>query len=557
MTPPAAAEPLELDPYAAIRPGLSSEYAGLAGEELTAALGSMPAALALHRLLNSVELSTALSVLRGGGERPVPINGTSVSIPVYLRTVAHLCREISGHSEGEVPHSAKSPAVDQFAFLPHRCQPLSGPSVPLSATQMNPGFLTATGVKHDSGLQEIVARRVLGNPKLACLRFALVDLTGPDKLIDPHYAGNKDTVQGGLGSMSKVATLYAAHQLKFDLEELSRQQGITNLADLFQAARDLWNKAQVPDPANVTSIFTADPKIEMQGNLIVVDGKPLPGPPGLSLPALEKIFIAVPGAASGLTLSFIGSDQIQIDPAVAAAHPETAAVQGYIHRKGEALNEARQLSFAERFFLAIDKSDNAAAHACIENVGFLFTTSAIWQSDFYRPQRGGGLWEASTHDKVVGKHWIKPPVPKDQPAADYVSATACSIAALFTLIEQGRLVNGPSCTAMKYLLNKHKPGVPGGSHTRSFFAEGLSGLTLDRIHSKLGIGDFLSDAAIIERTLSPKPADRAQDRTIRYVAAGFDEKIPSDNRSRLLTELIRQLDKCILENNGLLSASDP
>ncbi len=130
---------------------------------------------------------------------------------------------------------------------------------------MNPGFLTAKGVQRDTGLQEIVNRRVLGTDALKRLRFALVDLTDAEKLANPQYAGHRDTEQGGLGSMSKVATMYAAYQLKFDLEELSRQRGITVLADLFQAARGLWNEAQRPDPSSVTAMFPAGPQIEAQG----------------------------------------------------------------------------------------------------------------------------------------------------------------------------------------------------------------------------------------------------------------------------------------------------
>jgi hypothetical protein len=633
----------ELDPYGGIRAGLSPEYARLGAEELTAALGPVPATLALHRLLNSSDLHAVLAILHGGrGPRAVRINGVDVSIPVYLRTLARLCREVAEHTDGEVPQfeqligpkgaapqiggsvgrkganssedikllqrllnlnlplpdppvpengvldgatiaaienfqrvmlgvsapdgkveprkiTFQTLAVDKLAFLPHRCQLLSGTSVPLDATQVNPGFLTPTDVKRNSGLQDIVNRRVLGTEALKRLRFSLVDLTGPVKLADPQYAGHQDTVQGGLGSMAKVATLYAAYQLKFDLEELSRQRGITDRDSLFDAARELWNKAQKPNPASVTPISSAGPKIELQGSLVVVDAKPVQGVPGLSLPALEKIFTSVPGPPPGLTLRFIGSDRILVDPDVSSSPHDTAEVRNYIRGGGEALAQVRRLSFAERLFLMIDDSDNAAAHSCIEDVGFLFTASAIWQSDFYRPQRGGGLWEASTHDTAHRKRWIKPPVPKDQPGTDFVSATACSIAALFTLIEQGRLVNGRACTAMRHLLNKRKSGVTGGSNSRSYFKEGLTAFALDRIHSKLGIGNFLNDVAIIERTVHPDPADPTKEQKIRYVAAGFDDPSParSSAPARFLNKLIVELDKCILENNGLLPPSAP
>lgn len=444
-------------------------------------------------------------------------------------------------------------AADKFSFLPHRCQPLAGPSAALDAAQMNPGFLTATGVNPHPALQAIVKRRILDKfPDLKKLRFALVDLTGAPKLASPQYAGHRETEQGGLGSMSKIQCLYAAYQLKFDLEELARQRSITTEKDLFEAARVLWHSAQKPDPAHVTRLFASGPKIELEGKLIVVDGKPLAGPAGLSLPAPEQVFTVVPRTSGGLIVRFKGSDQILVDLTVPGSPPdETSKVRDYLGRGGEALGEVRKLSFAERLFLMIDDSDNSAAHSCIENIGFLFSTSVVWQSDFYAPARGGGLWEASTHD-AGGIRWIKPPVPKASPGSDFVSANACSVAAIFTLIEQGRLVNQDACAGMKHLMDKNKSGVPGGSHTRSYFAEGLAGVTLDRIHSKLGIGTFLNDAAIIVRTATDSK-DPAKHEQIRYVAAGFDDPSPAKAGvpAKFLNQLIVELDKCICENNGL------
>jgi N-acetylmuramoyl-L-alanine amidase len=451
----------------------------------------------------------------------------------------------------------KSLNADKFCFLPHRCQPLAGAAVAMDATRMNPGFLTPAGVTRHDPLQQIVNRRVLSKPNLKNLRFALVDLTGAEKLAAPQLAGNDETKQGGLGSMSKIAAMYAAYQLKFDLEELARQKAITNQKDLFDAARALWADTQKPDPKKVTELFKTNPHIETLGHLVAVDGMALPLPDGFSLPRLEQIFTVLPGSSSaGLKLRFTGSDRILIDPAIPGSPPdETSEVGSYIRAKGEALDEVRKLSFAERLYLMMDESDNAAAHSVIESLGFLYTHSAIWQADFYRPQRGGGLWEASTHDEG-GTRWILPPVPlpRDNPAVDFVSATPVSVAALLTLMEQGRLVNTNSCAGMKHLLDKKKTGVPNGSHTRSYFLEGLRGLTLDRFHSKLGIGTHRNDCAIVVRTVRPDPHDHTRDKQIRYVAVGNDDPTKTTDH---LHQLIVEFDKCIQENNGLISSSTP
>lgn len=456
---------------------------------------------------------------------------------------------------------AGQPAVaDKFlAFLPHNCKTLAGTTVTVGATALNPGFFTPTGVTRNAKLQAIVQRRVREDgvaaprhPELRALRFALVDLTGAAKLNNPEFAGHDETKQGGIGSLAKTACMYAAFQLKFDLEELARQQGLGTEKALFEAARDAWNDTQKRDAAKITTIFPRNPKIELLGKLIEVNGNRQLLPRALSSPDLENMFTATP-AGSGMTVRFKGSDLILVDPTVTGPPPHiNQRVRDYVNAGGESLAEVRKLTFAERLFLMIDESDNAATHACIENVSYLYIASALWQSDIYRPERGGGLWEASTHDG--GSRWIKPPVPQGSPGADFVSGTAASAVALLTLIEQGRLVHADASSGMKHLMSKRKT-FPGGSLTRSFFEEGLQGLVLDRVHSKLGIGGFNNDGIIVLRTIRAAPGGPAADTQIRYVATGFDEPLRDDGKR--LRALILELDKCIQENNGLISAATP
>ncbi|MCU1329766.1 MAG: hypothetical protein JWN34_5136, partial [Bryobacterales bacterium] len=417
---------------------------------------------------------------------PVPspaVSENGVIDAPTIQAIENYQRKVLGRSpDGRIDPKGitlLSLAADKLAFLPHSCAPLSGgPAIAVDATSMNPGFLTPVGVIRASGLQQIVDRRILTNhPRLRRLRFSLVDLTGAAKLANPQFSGHRDLEQGGLGSMAKQACMYAAYQLKFDLEVLSRQQGIRNQTTLFNAARKLWNDAQKPDLAHVTTLFPAGPKVDQVGKLITVDGKPLPAPRTLSSPNLERLFDAKPAVAGGgMTVQFKGSDFILVDPSVTPTPPHTTTeVRSYIRAKGENLAGVRKLSFAERLFLMIDESDNAAAQSCIEDVSVLYIASVLWQSDLYRPERGGGLWEASTH-RVGGQRWIKPPVPRGSRGTDFVSATAASIAALLTLMEQGRLTDRNASAGMKHLTSKLKSGVPGGSHTRSYFLEGLAPL---------------------------------------------------------------------------------
>ena len=105
------AESFEVDPYAAIRPALAPEHAGLPAEEVTLTLGHLPASLVLHQLLTSPQMRQAIvaSILGSGARRSVRVNGADVSIPAYLRMVSRLCGEVAEQSE--IPKKKASAVV--------------------------------------------------------------------------------------------------------------------------------------------------------------------------------------------------------------------------------------------------------------------------------------------------------------------------------------------------------------------------------------------------------------------------------------------------------------
>jgi hypothetical protein len=467
------------------------------------------------------------------------------------------------------------PAVPHvnLAFLPHQCdllgvQGLSNVTQQLFAPPV--GFLTANSVKNDDKLQEIIKRRVLSDGKLAKLRFALVDLTDPSpnvgksktevqniggKLALPEVAGvagNDLTKQGGLGSMAKLACMWAAFQLRFDVATLEKQVRTNDKDKLFNqggACRQLWDIRQKPGPAPGTILHAANPKIELRGSLIMMDGQPrhptdslpIAVPDSASYPDLYRIFDVSPGNTGVASLSFSGNALMPIGQPGTPAFDNFSRSSSVEHFHHGNLTKARALTFWERLLLMIDASDNACAHACIENVGFLYIGSLLWQSGMFSPDRNGGLWEGDTHDPG-GLNWIKAPVPKGDPGNDFITGTAASVAALLTAMAQNRLVNKESCDGMRFLTDITRPG----RFLSSFFFDGLTrkGRTPDRCFAKVGIGTFVNDCAIIERTVN--------ERKIRYVAAAFDS---SDDVH--LHNIIVQLDSCILENNGLKRPADP
>jgi hypothetical protein len=494
-----------------------------------------------------------------------------------------------------------------LAFLPHLCdfQGVPGLSdVTKDIFRPPSGFLTPDGVVTDDRLQGHVNDLVLNDTDLQKLRFALVDLTDPvpnpgkpsktevkgvgNKLCLPEVAGvagNKLTDQGGLGSMAKVACMYAAFQLKFDLECLAKQARPKSIGELFDLSKGQFNKnwkeRQKPDSGHVKLLHASNPKIELYGSLVKINGEAVKLPPHADYPDLFQIFenpLQSPALdADGRSrLRFKGSNLIPITDPGAAPSPPSAAVADYAKLDPEellplniALEKAFRLTFWERLWLMIDESNNPCAQSCIQNVGFLYIASLLWQSDLFSPDRGGGLWEGDGHnkDKKGALLWTPNPVPWKAPGIitedhDYITGTAASIAAFLTALAQGRLINMESCRAMRQLMDKGKTAATvgttsfQGSFTRSYFAEGLAppprpdgqlidmppAIWTDTIQSKLGIGTNNSDCALITRKTQGG-------NTLRYVAAGFDE--PKNSDGKLLGKLIVQLDKCIQRNNGL------
>ncbi len=136
-------------------------------------------------------------------------------------------------------------------------------ATPMSSATMNPGFLKADDlIEFDTRLDGKLIDLIVGNADYRTmvsaesvrrrwpsqgdkLRVALVDLTG-SKLCRPGYAGWGSTWPMPGGSTAKIAMVYAAHQLLFDLDELARVGGLRTAADLKTAARAAWSGLTCP-----------------------------------------------------------------------------------------------------------------------------------------------------------------------------------------------------------------------------------------------------------------------------------------------------------------------
>jgi hypothetical protein len=131
-------------------------------------------------------------------------------------------------------------------------------STAMSPSIMNPGFLKADDlIEFDTRLDRKLVDLIVDDPDYRSvihpdavtrrypderdkLRVALVDLTG-GKLCRPGYAGWGSTWPMSGGSTAKIAIVYAAHQLLFDLNDLVRSSSARTAADLKTAATSAWS----------------------------------------------------------------------------------------------------------------------------------------------------------------------------------------------------------------------------------------------------------------------------------------------------------------------------
>jgi hypothetical protein len=179
--------------------------------------------------------------------------------------------------EQEVPPPKGVPLFEHF------CQPMKPSAdglawVPDSDEQklapLNPGFIDdkdaiepsplqarlTTLLTEDAHFSRFLARDSIRLKRAGPddkIRVALVDLT-EKRLTKPEFAGWGSTVAVDSGSAIKIAVLYAAFQLKFDLEHVAKKEAITTVSDLVQFVDKGWQKAGITDRPKLAQIFNGD-----------------------------------------------------------------------------------------------------------------------------------------------------------------------------------------------------------------------------------------------------------------------------------------------------------
>ena len=476
---------------------------------------------------------------------------------------------------GQLTVDELSKKLKYLSFLPHFVE-VNGKDLPLTPSAMNPGIYDgAEKYQIASRLQDCLKTVMsMGKGKFRHIKVALADLT--KNVMQPEFAASFDHKEPVFAaSVPKIASMLAAYQLRHDLRVALKQKAVKTLDDLFALVRNDWADTQ-RDPKGKATPFTRGVSClgspPCRGKLVLVQGQKIdlnePKAPrlrdvfanalpldfkstGKSKAALKTIINEFNQAAEDLDEA---RKKLEQEKKKANAMRVAKARQEYNEKLQEFEQEKAKinaLGFLERMRVMIGglvPASNFATSTIVRDVGYLYIASMLLQSGLYDTNRNGGLWLSADYWggcwKPAGKCWSGP-----LGRGFLQNATAGSLAAFMTLLVQNRLVSPAASVQMRMLMKKQpNPTHPG---TFSPFKEGLKRLpnkgSLKTVLSKLGVaGGGTDDCAYIEREVHDGKGGK---KTLRYVAVGLRAK--SDD---LLKELILNLDKCILINNGLTPA---
>lgn len=340
----------------------------------------------------------------------------------------------------------------------------------------------------DQNLQKLLDDAISKNKQYANLRIALVDLTAAGPGERGRYAEHQGDASISLDSIAKLAPMYAAYQLRHDLNAFAAIAGPkdasalqTGFVDLLRSANDASVRAAARKPPKLDAVFELEVQTLSRGV----------------------------GFSSGFGNVLLGGDLRDM----------------------------------------IQWSDDRASSRCIAYLGFEWINALLRQSGlasmsaapepngFYLGRLYSALdTESDPYLKKYPYFWPGHRTTETQ----YGSAQA--VAQLLTLLATDQLVDKRSSGEMRDLLLDQ--------NSLSFFGNALDtllGSRAPRLQAKVGYlpkENRAGDCAIVSRLTTDK-------HRIRYVAVGLGAKFESNNRNSALESLIKDLDACVLTRNGL------
>ena len=429
--------------------------------------------------------------------------------------------EAAGYESGERPYAYDMPEQEAWPTPPlehdlFEGQVSGGGGVAHWAAGIDP-FPAAPALKFELADPDMVAAFApvtTGRVKHLCA--AVVDLTGDPAT--PPYAGLNDQEMVFVGSMLKIAAMYAAFALRSQVQAF------------VDAARA--NGASVVPPG-ITGEIEKAWKPKLRAGFPSLSEESFRNRQDITFPQLEKIF----------TFSSTGKVEFRrASPAMADADLDRAGELG-----------SPEGSFHDWMRLMLRWSNNVAASKCILALGYFYINGALAQAGFF--QSSNGLWLSADYQR---HDWVKTLAEKNANAAgppltprwakaqgrrrSNITATAAQTARFMTLLAQGKLVDATASREMRTLMQSAIACAPHAScGIGSYVKDALAGRSLTTLAAKKGYGDecFSHECAIVERTVGHKD--------LRYVVVGLGSD-PSQSR-RDLSELFVSLDDVIVNRN--------
>ena len=263
---------------------------------------------------------------------------------------------------------------------------------------------------HDSTLQMRVSNLIAAGAIPDPGPVAVVDLT--DFVAPPAYAHSLGDKAVCVASIAKIAAMLAAYQLRADLRTFAGTFPVGDPDELFAAAADAW------------------------------------GITGTRAPRLAEIFFAN-GKSGSWVINFKtynASPKVLDDlhTALDAHNPPTP----------DALAQLRKLAFADWMSLMIAWSDNAAATACIRQLGSECIIRVAQDLGLYDCGISGGLWLGGEYADVGSDFGPSVEVWPDPISGSTQASTALALAGFLTMLARDQLVDYKACSEMRAQLTR-------------------------------------------------------------------------------------------------------
>jgi Beta-lactamase enzyme family len=336
------------------------------------------------------------------------------------------------------------------------------------------------------------------------LTVALVDVTDPSA---PVYAGIRDQDTVFIASMAKIAALYAAFELRKQLQDaISNVPTSIPVANLIAEVRKTWQPLLDATKPNDRAAFSG-------------------------FPSLSEIFDITPSGSSW-SVEFTTRGDIGTLPD--AEFAEWTLLKG-------------KFGFKELLELMARFSNNDASARCITALSYEYIHGALTNAGLYN-EATGGLWLGAPYPHKPGAAlteglWAAEPLNNERnQSRKYQMGSAEAAARMFTLLAQGNLVDATASSEMLDMLDTGTNDFVRNALAADKLLDGSPARPVKLSRTKIGVIDksYYSQTSLVERD----PQDHGN--PIRYVISVLNNNIPPFYINK---DTIVPLDQCILNRH--------